>query len=270
MDETEAGGAGVGESTRGESSTASSGGESSRGESSRGESSRGESSRGESGGGESSRGESSRGESGRGESSGGESSGGESSRGESGGGEPSRDASSSAQSDGDPSRDASGGDVFDLLAAARERRLQAQADELSLIVDACVQHRVNEATANRGVERLVAGGADGTPLVGEFLAHELALVLRIPPTAAALRMVAALNLKHRHPRLWTAVQQLELETWQAARVATDCASAGLSRKAAHWVDEQLATASLMLPWPRAVRHLTSLIIKADPAAAAAR
>ncbi|MBK8459929.1 MAG: hypothetical protein IPL43_06885 [Micropruina sp.] len=40
--------------------------------------------------------------------------------------------------------------------------------------------------------------------------------------------------------------------------------------AARWVDEQLATASLLMPWPRALRHLTSLIIKADPAAAARR
>ncbi|MBK8459930.1 MAG: hypothetical protein IPL43_06890 [Micropruina sp.] len=99
-------------------------------------------------------------------------SGGESGRGESGGGEPSR---------GESGGGGSGGDVFDQLAAARERRLQAQADELSLIVAACLQHRVNETTANRGVERLVAGGADGTPLVGEFLAHELALVLHITP-----------------------------------------------------------------------------------------
>ena len=160
--------------------------------------------------------------------------------------------------------------MFDLLADARARRLRAQADELALVAAACAAHRVDEGAASIGLERLVVGGASGTPTVGEFLAHELAMVLHVSPSTAAFRVADALNLKFRHPRLWEAVQRLELESWQAVRVASGCASAGLDAAAAGWVDAQLAAAAARLPWPRVLRLLAGLIVKAAPAAAAER
>lgn len=83
-------------------------------------------------------------------------------------------------------------------------------------------------------------------------------------------MSQALNLRYRHPLLWAATMRLELEPWQATRVASDCAAAGLSKSAAQWVDAQLSAAAAMLPWPRALKFLAGLIVKANTSLALER
>lgn len=131
-------------------------------------------------------------------------------------------------------------------------------------------YRVDADTLLAGADRLQRGGADGTPLISEFVAHEVGPLLGISPTSAALRIADVLNLRHRHPHLWQATMAGQIRCWQAYRVAREVADAGLSRDAALQVDEQLAAALLLLPLPRALNKVTELIIHADPAQAAHR
>lgn len=162
-------------------------------------------------------------------------------------------------------------DAFDDLADARARRLRAVAAEAIAIAHACDRHHIDESAMAAGVKRLVSPGADGTPEVGEFLALEVAGILHISPASAALRLADVLNVRDRHPELWiAAVRDLTIEFWQAARVAAECASAGLDAEAARWVDHQLALHAALMPWSRALGYLKGLIAKVDPALAAER
>lgn len=54
-------------------------------------------------------------------------------------------------------------------------------------------------------ERSVRLGADGVAPVAEWLALEIGPLLGISPLAAGIMLADALNLRDRHPRLWTAV-----------------------------------------------------------------
>lgn len=125
--------------------------------------------------------------------------------------------------------------------------------------------------ALQACERLISGGAEGTAEVGDFLALELAGLLGIPASVAALRIADVLNLRDRHPELWAAVTTgSSIRPWQAFKVTQACAAAGLGFEATLWVDHQFALALAVVPWGRAMRLLDGLIAKADPAVAAER
>lgn len=114
-----------------------------------------------------------------------------------------------------------------------------------------------------GQERLLPAGADGTPLVAEHLATELAPKLRMPIEGAFVLIADSMNLVHRHPRLWDATREGRVRVWQARTLARATATAGLSREAAAWVDEQLEPALGRLAWGRVKRKLSGLILRAD-------
>ncbi len=159
-----------------------------------------------------------------------------------------------------------GGDVFDQIAANDRHRRRVQADQVALIGRACDEWQVDEESALAACERFVQGGADGTATVGEFLALELGALLGVSPTQAGCRIAEVLNLRDRHPLLWSAVQELRVEPWQAFKITQSCA--GLGAAAAGWVDRQVDMALAVMPWGRVMRSLDALIVKADPALAA--
>ena len=160
--------------------------------------------------------------------------------------------------------------MFDALATNRHALRAAQAREVELIARACDEWQVDESAAGAACERLVRGGADGTPLVGEFLALELAALFGTSVADAATRIASVLDLRHRHPDLWTIVAAGRLEPWKAHKVTTAVSNAGLSADAAHWVDHQFTALCVMLPWGRALRRLDALIVQADTVLAAER
>ncbi|WP_167288673.1 HNH endonuclease signature motif containing protein [Nocardioides seonyuensis] len=82
----------------------------------------------------------------------------------------------------------------------------------------------------------------GTPLVAEFCCAELGAVLGVSTTAAKRLIGNALELRHRLPRLWAAVQSGQVPAWRARLVAeaTAHASPALSMEAAGWIDAQVA------------------------------
>lgn len=142
------------------------------------------------------------------------------------------------------------GDVFDDLAENHRLKVACGVREWELVARACEEWRVDDRGAGEAAERLVRGGHDGTALVGEFLALELAGLLGISPTAAALRVRDTLDLRDRHPELWGLVVTGRVPGWRALKVVTRCVQAGLSGEAARWVDHQLGGALQGLPWVR--------------------
>jgi hypothetical protein len=118
------------------------------------------------------------------------------------------------------------------------------------------------------VERGVGYGGDGCPDVSEYAVHELG-ALRATSSGTAEQLVAdALDLRHRHPRLWDRIRHGEVRAWQAVHVARACHT--LSREAADLVDRAVTAHLGQLPWARFGRILAAAIVQADPALAEQR
>jgi 5-methylcytosine-specific restriction endonuclease McrA len=162
--------------------------------------------------------------------------------------------STTAHHDTDPAGSArfgSGQEVLDAVveAAAEERRGAARKLAAALVwahahpgsEGDCAswepQRRFGLAR-ERGQDCLDYLGGQGTPPVAEFAVEQLATRLGVS-TGSAMSLVAdALNLFHRHPRLWRRVQELSCPAWLARKVATACAT--LPLEGARWVDETTA------------------------------
>ncbi len=121
-----------------------------------------------------------------------------------------------------------------------------------------------------GMERARQVGAHGTPTVAEFAAAELGALQGIGHVAADHLIRDALNVRHRHPRLWARLTAGRGRVWQARQVAQMCAAAGLDLDQADWVDEQTTEYLDALPWGRFESLVATKIAEADPAAADAR
>lgn len=149
----------------------------------------------------------------------------------------------------------------------------ARAAEIALAIslaEAADTYRVDEGAMCAGADRLERGGADGTPLISEFLASELGPLLGLSPAATGWRIADTLNLRHRHPQLWRAFVGGEVRWWPALQVARRCAEAHLGVEAARFVDRQVAAALAVQPRGRVLRNLDRLIVAADPALARQR
>src|SRR3954449_1563825 len=66
-----------------------------------------------------------------------------------------------------------------------------------------------------GMERLVPLAGAGTPEVAEFAPAELGAALGITTAAAKSMIGEALELRHRLPRIWLRVVDLEVPAWRA-------------------------------------------------------
>ena len=164
-------------------------------------------------------------------------------------------------------------EVSDAYASIAYGDQLARTAELAIVLGiaaACDLHRVDESSVVEGAERLVRGGAVGTPLVGEFVAGEIAALLGISPGSAFHRIGQVLNVRHRHPELWERFCAGRVWFWQAAQIADQCAAAGLDLQACHHVDRLCAVALQLQPWHRVRTRLAEWIVRADPARAADR
>lgn len=169
----------------------------------------------------------------------------------------------------------------DALTGARLSLLRVGAQRLSLAAHWADLHgpdgaetraraRRGAVTEVRAFERFTRPGADGTPEVSIFAAPELACYLGITETTAANLIRDALDLRHRHPRLWAAATTGEVEDWRARQVARLTREAELTLAQARWVDEETVDALTGLPFGRAMVVVEAKVIAADPARAEAR
>ncbi|MGH3510294.1 MAG: hypothetical protein ACRDPI_08705 [Nocardioidaceae bacterium] len=171
--------------------------------------------------------------------------------------------------------------IADALVANRTALIAAEARELALVAALADVHNADSVrapdgnpTGNPGRERARQLGGDGTSQVGEFLAAELGCLLGIGHVAAWSLIRDALDLRHRHPRLWALITQAPgigiLRVWQGRKVASLCHAAGLDLQQARWVDAQTTRYAGSLPWTRFLTLVEAKIIAADPHAAEQR
>ncbi|QXT61745.1 DUF222 domain-containing protein [Tessaracoccus palaemonis] len=166
------------------------------------------------------------------------------------------------------------------LRAGVDLRRRGEAEELEALCDLALAYRLDEADLldygteiyrdrdTRLPEKLIRPGGEGTPGVSEFLAMEVAALLRCSQTAAIERIASALNLKYRHPMLFEAVINGEVECWLAAKAAWLCRDLDPMQAesvTARWLPRQYG----LVPGA-ALGELKKLIIRVDAAAARAR
>ena len=118
---------------------------------------------------------------------------------------------------------------------------QHDVDELRLVLQWADIHSDDPCQSRTlGADQLVDYGGDGTPPVQELCWAELAIARQSGVVAAKRLAADALDLRHRLPLIWEAVQRLKLPVWVARKVAT--MSRQLSRDAVALVDLAVAAA----------------------------
>ena len=162
-----------------------------------------------------------------------------------------------------------------ILAFAVEQRAVADRAEANVLVAATEFADVHSFTdarqfgiASRGIERMVRLGGDGTPEVAEFAPAEFGAELKMSTYAAEQLMAAALDLRHRLPMTWTAVQMGLTKAWIGVKIAK--MTRHMPRSAARYVDEQVGAHAGVLTPGRLFTLVEAAIIKADPELANAR
>jgi hypothetical protein len=163
--------------------------------------------------------------------------------------------------------------VADALVASHAALLEVEARQFVLAArwaDLHPAEALGSGVVLPGTERGKRYGGDGTPWAGEFAAAELGVLLGRSHVAAATLMADALDVRHRLPRLWTALLAGRVRVWQARHVASRTRATGLTLAQAREVDEATTPYLASLPWGRFQDLLEARIIAADPAAAEAR
>ncbi len=118
-----------------------------------------------------------------------------------------------------------------------------------------------------GCERLVGCGGAGTPEVAEFCCAELGAVLGRSDAWAWRLVAAALDLRHRLPRLWARVRAGQVKVWIARQVAE--ATRHLDLDTVVVVDRQVAPYADRISWARIEAVVAAAWMRTDPDAAAA-
>jgi hypothetical protein len=134
-----------------------------------------------------------------------------------------------------------------LLAEKETAAREAERGKLRLAAQWCVLH---PATADTGVatwgdtglpgmrDHDESLGGEGTPLVAAFAPEPFAAALGVSTMTGMQLLADALDLQHRHARIWSRMEALEVAPWKARKVAQ--AAHGLSKAAAAYVDAELA------------------------------
>ena len=165
--------------------------------------------------------------------------------------------------------------VCEQVARTQAELRQAEWRELALAAQWAVLHDehtlpTRTGRAPQGAEGAVRPGGEGTPFVAEFACAELATQMGTGFISASNLMADALDLRHRHPRMWAALAAGEGRVWKARKVAKMTRAAKLSREQAHVVDAATTRFVDSLPWASFERLVTAEIIAVDPAAAEQR
>lgn len=121
--------------------------------------------------------------------------------------------------------------------------------------------------ARLGGDHLVAYGGEGTPLVQDLCAPELAIALRVNPLSARRLVADSLDLRHRLPLTLRKFLEQGCPGWLVRKIAT--MTRGLSQDAAGLVDAAVAEAIAAESPGRVLGIAEAKIIEADAEAHAA-
>ena len=157
-----------------------------------------------------------------------------------------------------------------VLAAAQAEQATAYRAEvriLELALDWAVMHEP-DPTDDLGFESAVLIAGEGTPEVGEFCAHELAVALHISTDSGSSLIAEALELAYRLPRVWARVKAGDLPPWRARRIAdrTIC----LPPEGADYVDRHVAPFAHRMGIGQVDRLVEEALVRFDPEKAEAR
>lgn len=151
------------------------------------------------------------------------------------------------------------------LRLAIDARAQAEIDEAVAITEFAAE---NEWPVHAEIElvgqRPARLGADGTPLLNEFVALEVAALKGISVAAATWLIRDLVNLRWRHPRLWGRLRAGAVPVFRACQLAAEIARFDLTGDQLQQLDEQLAHAAPGLPWRRLVNLCRGLIADLVP------
>ena len=169
--------------------------------------------------------------------------------------------------------DVSGLDAAATLAAVEDQlviRRRAEARDLALAAHWADLHAADPQPGQgvrrewNGQDRLVDFGGEGTPTVQELCIGELAISRRVHPHAARKLIADALDLRHRLPSWWRAVQDLRLEAWIARKAAV--MTRALDYAAVATVDSALPKDLAEVSPARLLEVVKARVIAADPEA----
>jgi hypothetical protein len=155
--------------------------------------------------------------------------------------------------------------VLDELAGADVRRMRAEADKLALAVR-FVELNSPDDLAGFEAAREIAGA--GAPVIPEYAIAAVSAALATSDHQARLLIGNAIEMKHRLPKLWALVQDLDVPVWKVAKVCR--LTRVLSPEAVLWVDECLAKHPTRIGTTRIERLVENAITKFDPVTKAAR
>lgn len=129
----------------------------------------------------------------------------------------------------------------DRLRLAIEARNRAEAVEARALADFAAEHEWPvDAEIDLVGQRPVRVGADGTPLLDEYVALEVAALKGISVAAATWLIRDVVNLRFRHPRLWTRALCGDLPLYRACHLAAEAARFELTAEQAHLIDDEVA------------------------------
>ena len=162
--------------------------------------------------------------------------------------------------------------VADAAAALDHATSAIRAGEVAqclAIARLCDLHEVDETVLVEGCERWVPGGADGTPLIGEFVTAHVSTLLGVSISGAFGWINRVLNLRHRHPTLWRLVIEGDIRAFEGFRVADAAVAANLDVEACERFDRMCAAALRLQPWGRVRSQVEKWLLLADPEQAVA-
>lgn len=154
-------------------------------------------------------------------------------------------------------------ELLDSAEDALRARRRAEVDDLLVALAWADLHGGPPATDVPGGDRLVRLGGDGTPKVRDLCLEELSVARQAHVASTRAAMADALDLRHRLPKVWAAVQELVCEPWVARKVAR--MSRDLARDKVALVDTAVAAALHQAP-SRVLAIAEAKVIEADTAA----
>ncbi len=151
------------------------------------------------------------------------------------------------------------------LRRASAARTQAEIDEAVAIADLAAEHSwTADSEYDMIGTRLIRIGADGTRLVNEFLALEVAALKSMSVTAATWLIRDIINLKARHPMLWAKTLDGTIPVFRARALADEVASHDLTFDEARELDAQLRPKLGAVSWRRLLQLTRGLIAQIAP------
>ncbi len=161
--------------------------------------------------------------------------------------------------------------VLSFVEGRHAARLDAERDILEAAYQWAVLHSPDALPPGdrRGRERAKPAGAVGTPRITEHAAATFGARIQTSPYGAKKLIADAVDLVHRHPKLWAGVQAGEVRVGHARHVAQ--ATRELSAEEAGWVDSEVVEiADGRLNWSRFEAVVEGKVAAASPELARAK